>query len=230
MNKALALIVGVGGGLSASLARLLHAEGYQIALAARDTDKIAQLAEQTNASRHQCDSSQIQDVERLFTELAELGAPLRVAIYNPSARVRGPIVDLDPNEVRKAVEVTAFGSFLVGQKAAQVMLKQGQGTILFTGATAGVKGFAQSASFAMGKFAQRGLSHSMSRELHPQNIHVAWVNIDGGIRSARREEPTDKPDSTLDPDAIAQNYLSLINQHRSAWSNEIEVRPWAEKY
>ena len=227
MNKPLALIVGVGDGLSASLARLLHAEGYRLALAARDTGKIAQLAKATNATQHSCDASKPDQVEQLFSEL---DGPLRVAIYNPSARVRGPITELDPEAVRSAIEITAFGAFLVGQRAARLMLEQGEGTILFTGATAGVKGFAHSASFAMGKFAQRGLSHSMSRELHPQNIHVAWVNIDGGIRSSRREEPTDRPDSLLDPDAIAQSYLHLIRQHRSAWSCEIEVRPWQENF
>jgi NAD(P)-dependent dehydrogenase (short-subunit alcohol dehydrogenase family) len=227
MSKPLALIVGVGDGLSASLARMLHAEGYQLALAARNTDKIAQLAKDTGATLHSCDSSQPAQVEQLF---AALNGPLRVAIYNPSSRVRGPIAELDPEAVRTGIEITAFGSFLVGQQAARVMLEQGQGTILFTGATAGVKGFKHSASFAMGKFAQRGLSHSMSRELHPQNIHVAWVNIDGGIRGSKHEEPADRPESMLDPDAIAQTYLSLINQHRSAWSSEAEVRPWLETF
>jgi len=227
MSKPLALIVGVGDGLSASLARLLHGEGYRLALAARDIDKIAQLAADTDATRHSCDASQVEQVEQLF---AELDGPLRVAIYNPSARVRGPITELDPQAVRSAIEITAFGAFLFGQRTAQLMLDEGQGTILFTGATAGVKGFAHSASFAMGKFAQRGLAQSMSRELHPQNIHVAWVNIDGGIRGSRREEPADRPDSMLDPDAIAQSYLALIRQHRSAWSYEIEVRPWQEKF
>ena len=228
MSKPLALIVGVGAGLSASLARLLYAEGYQLALAARNTDKIAQLAQDTEASLHTCDSSQPAQVEQLFAGLS--GGPLRVAIYNPSSRVRGPIAELDPEAVRTGIEITAFGAFLVGQQAARVMLEQGQGTILFTGATAGVKGFAHSASFAMGKFAQRGLAQSMSRELHPKNIHVAWVNIDGGIRGAKHAEAADRPDSMLNPDEIALTYLSLIKQHRSAWSCEVEVRPWLESF
>ena len=105
-----------------------------------------------------------------------------------------------------------------------------RGTILFTGASAGVKGFPQSAPFAMGKFAQRGLSQSMARELHPQGIHVAWVNIDGGIRNPGRSEPADRPDSMLDPDAIAQNYLMLIRQNRSTWSEELSIRPWVERF
>lgn len=227
MSKPLALIVGVGDGLSASLARLLHGEGYRLVLAARDTNKIAQLAKDTDATLHSCDASKPDQVRQLF---AALDGPLNVVIYNPSARVRGPVTELDPEAVRSAIEITAFGAFLVGQRAARVMLEQGEGTILFTGATAGVKGFAHSASFAMGKFAQRGLANSMSRELHPQNIHVAWVNIDGGIRGSKHEESAGQPDSLLDPDAIAQTYLSLIRQHRSAWSHEAQVRPWQETF
>ena len=110
------------------------------------------------------------------------------------------------------------------------MLKQGVGTIIFTGASASVKGYAQSAAFAMGKFALRGLAQSMARELAPQNIHVAHVIIDGAIRSAVRPVPADKPDSMLDPDAIAQSYVHLLQQQRSAWTWEIEVRPWVERF
>ena len=227
VSEPVALIVGVGEGLSASLARLLHREGYRIALAARDVAKLQALAAETDASCHRCDASDPADVKRLF---AELPAPLRVAIYNPSARQRGPLVDLDPEAVRQAIEVTAFGAFLMGQEAARLMLAEGEGTILFTGASAGVKGFARSATFAMGKFAQRGLAESMARELHPQNIHVAWINVDGGIRSAGRPESPDAPDAMLDPDAISQTYLDLIRQHRSAWSHEVAVRPWVETF
>ncbi len=227
-----ALIVGAGSGLSASLARLLSSNGYSIVLAARNTDKLAGLADETGARLVACDASEPDSVNALFSRLDQ---PLRVVIYNPSARQRGPIADLDPAEVRHALDVTAFGAFLVGQQAARVMLGQKpkdgvRGTILFTGASAGVKGFPQSAPFAMGKFAQRGLAQSMSRELHPEGIHVAWINIDGAIRNPGRTEPPDNPDSMLDPAAIAQTYLSLIRQHRSAWSNEIAVRPWVERF
>ncbi|MBU2190588.1 MAG: SDR family NAD(P)-dependent oxidoreductase [Alphaproteobacteria bacterium] len=232
MSNATALIVGVGDGLSASLARLLGREGYGLVLAARNTGKIAALAEETGASTIACDASKPADVAALF-----VGTPtsLRVVIYNPSARQRGPVTELDPEEVRRSIEVTAYGAFLVGQAAARTMLAQEpedgvRGTILFTGASAGVKGFPQSAPFAMGKFAQRGLSQSMSRELHPQGIHVAWVNIDGGIRNRGRSEAADKPDSMLDPDAIAQNYLALIRQDRSTWSEELSIRPWVERF
>ena len=151
-------------------------------------------------------------------------------IYNASFRTRGPFVDLDPAEVEKAIAVTAYGAFLVSQLAARRMLRNKRGAILLTGASAGVKGYAQSAPFAMGKFALRGLAQSMARELHPQGIHVAHVVVDGGIRSARRAEPSDKPDSMLDPDAIAAAYLHLIHQHRSAWAWEIELRPWVERF
>ncbi len=234
MSKPIAVIVGVGDGLSASLARKL-APDYALTLAARTGAKMAAVAEETGAATVTLDAADPAAMAALFENLP--AAP-RVAIYNPSARVRGPLTELDPETVRKAVEVTAFGAFLMGQAAAKRMLAaeptQGtRGTILFTGASAGVKGFPQSASFAMGKFAQRGLAQSMSRELHPQGIHVAWINIDGGIRNPSRPEridAADNPDSMLDPDAIADTYLALIAQHRSAWSEEVAVRPWVERF
>ncbi|MEQ9260617.1 MAG: SDR family NAD(P)-dependent oxidoreductase [Roseovarius sp.] len=232
MAKPLAVIVGVGSGLSASLARLLAKKGYGLVLAARDAAKLKPLAQETEARTEALDATDPDAVAAFFAGLPE--AP-EVVIYNPSARVRGPIAELEPEAVRNAVEITAFGAFLTGQAAAKRMLaaepKGGvRGTILFTGASAGVKGFPQSASFAMGKFAQRGLAESMARELHPEGIHVAWVNIDGGIRSAARPVPEDAPDSLLDPDAIARAYLGLIRQERSAWSNELALRPWVEKF
>ena len=232
MSTKLAVIVGVGPGLSASLARLLSGEGYEVVLAARDVAKLEGLAAETGARAEALDAVDIKAVEAFFEALDR--AP-EVVIYNPSARVWGPVAELDPEAVRKAVEVTAFGAFLTGQAAAKRMLaaeSEGgvRGTILFTGASAGVKGFPQSATFAMGKFAQRGLAESMARELHPQGIHVAWVNIDGTIRNPGRTEPADKPDSMLDPDAIARAYLDLIRQDRSAWSNELTLRPWVERF
>ena len=232
MSQPVALIVGVGDGLSASLARKLQTEGFKPALAARNTDKLAALAKQTGASVHRCDASEPGDVEKLF---GEIDARLSIVVYNPSARQRAPLVELDTEQVRHSLAVTAFGAFLVGREATKRMITQEpvegcRGTILFTGASAGVKGFAQSAPFAMGKFAERGLAQSMSRELHPQGIHVAWINIDGGIRSSRREEAPDRPDSMLDPEAIADTYLAIAKQHRSAWSEEIAVRPWVEKF
>lgn len=232
MTKPLALIVGVGSGLSAALARTFTTAGYRLVLAARDPAKLADLAAETGAQTRACDAADPDAVAALF---GSLDAAPRVAIYNPSARVRGPIAEVDPQEVRHALNVTAFGAFLVGQAAARAMLAsepQGgtRGTILFTGASAGVKGYPNSASFAMGKFAQRGLAQSMSRELHPKGVHVAWINIDGMIRNPGRTEPPEAPDSMLDPAAIAQTYLALVEQPRSAWSEEIAVRPWVEKF
>ncbi len=221
-----ALIVGAGPGLSASFARGLARQGHTVALAARRTDKLAALAAETGASLHACDAADPGSVAALF---AAVGAP-EVVLYNPSYRVRGPLVDLDPAEVAQSLAVTAFGAFLVAQQAARGMLAAGRGTILLTGASAGVKGFAQSTPFAMGKFALRGLAQSMARELHPQGVHVVHVVVDGGIRSAARTAPPDRPDSLLDPDAIAQTMLDVLAQPRSCWTDEIAVRPWMERF
>ena len=222
-----ALIVGAGSGLSASLARRFAAEGTSIALAARDPNKLAALVEETGARAYACDASQADDVATLFEKLSNDFGTLEVAVYNPSFRTRGPITDIDPADVERALAVTVFGAFLVGQTAARLMVAQGHGSILFTGASAGVKGYPQSASFAMGKFGLRGLAQSMARELAPQGIHVAHFVIDGGIRGRDVDSGSDK---MLDPDAIAESYYQTHIQHRSAWSWEIEVRPWLENF
>ena len=225
-----ALIVGVGSGLSASLARLLSKAGMKVALAARRPDNLKTLAQETGAKTFACDSTNRGEVAKLFADAeAAIGAP-EVVVYNASYRTRGPFIELDPDEVAKSLTVTAFGGFLIAQEAAKRMLPRGRGAIMFTGASASVKGYAQSAPFAMGKFALRGLAQSMARELQPQGIHIAHVVIDGGIRSERRPNPPDKPDSMLDPDAIAQSYLHLLQQPRSAWAWEIELRPWVERF
>ena len=222
-----ALIVGAGSGLSASLARRFAAEGTSIALAARDPNKLAALVEETGARAYACDASQADDVATLFEKLSNDFGTLEVAVYNPSFRTRGPLTDIDPADVERALAVTVFGAFLVGQAAARLMVAQGHGSILFTGASAGVKGYPQSASFAMGKFGLRGLAQSMARELAPQGIHVAHFVIDGGIRGRDVDSGSDK---MLDPDAIAESYYQTHIQHRSAWSWEIEVRPWLENF
>jgi NAD(P)-dependent dehydrogenase (short-subunit alcohol dehydrogenase family) len=229
MNYKSALIVGAGSGLSASLARAFAKAGMSIALAARTTDKLSLLAQETGAKTYQCDATERAQVEKLFTDLDAAGAP-DVVVYNASYRTRGALIDLDPAEVEKAIQVSAFGGFLVAQAAVRRMLPRRHGAILFTGASASVKGYAQSAPFAMAKFALRGLAQSMARELSPQGIHVAHFVIDGGIRSARRIEPPDQPNSLLDPDAIAATYLQVLQQLRSAWTHEIELRPWVEKF
>jgi NAD(P)-dependent dehydrogenase (short-subunit alcohol dehydrogenase family) len=225
-----ALIVGVGSGLSASLARLFAKTGLKVALAARRAANLATLAQETGAKTFACDSTDRAQVTTLFADVeAAFGSP-DVVVYNASYRTRGPFVDLVPDEVEKALMVTAFGGFLVGQEAAKRMLPKRHGAIFFTGASASVKGYAQSAPFAMGKFALRGLAQSMARELSPHGIHIGHVVVDGGIKSERRLDPPDKPDSMLDPDAIAQSYLHLLQQPRSAWAWEIELRPWVEKF
>lgn len=225
-----ALIVGAGSGLSASLARLFAKTGLKVALAARRAANLTTLAQETGAKTFACDSTDRAQVVKLFTDVeAALGSP-DVVVYNASYRTRGPFVELVPDEVEKALMVTAFGGFLVAQEAAKRMLPKRHGAIFFTGASASVKGYAQSAPFAMGKFALRGLAQSMARELSPHGIHIGHVVVDGGIKSERRPDPPDKPDSMLDPDAIAQSYLHLLQQPRSAWAWEIELRPWVEKF
>ena len=230
MSGGIALIVGAGSGLSASLTRAFTRAGLKCVLASRRTDKLKALCDECGATATACDSAQPESVNALYAQLDTLCDAPAVVVYNASARVRGPVAELDPIAVANAINVTAYGGFLVAQAAAQRMLKKGAGTIIFTGASASVKGYAQSATFAMGKFALRGLAQSMARELAPQNIHVAHVVIDGGISSAERPVPADKPDSLLHPDAIAQSYLHLYQQARTAWTWEIEVRPWVEKF
>jgi NAD(P)-dependent dehydrogenase (short-subunit alcohol dehydrogenase family) len=222
------LIVGAGAGLSASLARLFAREGMQVALAARNPGKLAALSAETGARAYSCDAVKAEDVQRLYRDIeSDIGAP-DVVVYNASARARGALVDLAAADVMRAIEVSAFGGFLVAQEAVRRMLPKGRGAVLFTGASASIKGYPQSAPFAMGKFALRGLAQSMARELSPQGIHVAHFVIDGGIAQAGRV--ASGPDALLDPDAIATNYLHVLRQPRSAWTWEIELRPWVEKF
>ncbi len=225
-----ALIVGAGRGLSASLARLFAGEGMRVALAARDAAKLAPLCTETGAKAFACNAVDPAQVAQMFTAVeSAIGAP-EVVVYNASARARGPVAELVPAEVERAIMVSAFGGFLVAREAVARMMPKGHGAVLFTGASASVKGYPLSAPFAMGKFALRGLAQSMARELSPQGVHVAHFVIDGAIRNPGRVEPADKPDSMLDPDAIAATYLSVLHQPRSAWTWEVELRPWVERF
>jgi NAD(P)-dependent dehydrogenase (short-subunit alcohol dehydrogenase family) len=229
-NYKIALVVGAGEGLSASLARLLSEQGLRVALAARKIEKLGALCSATGAKAFACNATDADEVERLFGLVErEIGTP-DLVIYNASGRTRGPFIDLVPADVAQTIAISAYGGFLVAQQAVHRMLPNRHGAILFTGASASVKGYAQSAPFAMGKFALRGLAQSMARELSPQGIHVAHFVIDGGIRSAVRTEAADRPDSMLDPDAIALSYWNVLQQPRSAWSWELELRPWVEKF
>jgi NAD(P)-dependent dehydrogenase (short-subunit alcohol dehydrogenase family) len=226
---ALALIVGAGSGLSASLARKCSAAGMRVVLAARNTAKLESVVGETGARAYACDATDQGAIKKLFQQLE---ATPELVVYNPSYRVRGPFLTLDAEEVRKTLMVTAFGGFLVAQEAVKRMLERGGGSLFFTGASASVKGYAESAPFAMGKFALRGLAQSLARELGPKGIHVAHFAIDGGIlragsdaRAASRGD-----DGMLLPDAIADVYLNTHRQHRSAWSHEIDLRPWVERF
>jgi NAD(P)-dependent dehydrogenase (short-subunit alcohol dehydrogenase family) len=221
------LIVGAGSGLSASIARRLARAGMRVALAARHADKLEALCTEIGANAYACDATDPAQVASLFDAVErDIGAP-DVLVYNASGRVRGPLTTLDPEEVRRALTVSAFGGFLVAQRAVPAMLNKGFGAVLFTGASASVKGYAESAPFAMGKFALRGLAQSLARELAPKGIHVAHFVIDGVIR---RDGALDAAQSTLDPDAIADTYVHVLLQPRSAWTWEVELRPWVERF
>ena len=226
-----ALIVGAGPGLSSSLTYLLLKNKFKVAIAARNVAKLTTLAETSNVDVFACDASNINQVQTLFKKLdTSLGTP-DLVIYNPSARVRGGIVEVDPEDTQKAINITCFGAFLVAQEAAKRMVKRGSGSIFFTGASASVKGYANSSVFAMGKFGLRGLAQALARELHPQNIHIGHFIIDGGIKADHRPERNDPgDDSMLDPEAIANTYLQFHRQNRSSWSWEIELRPWLENF
>src|SRR5206468_6324020 len=225
-----ALMVGAGRGLSASLARLFAGKGLRVALAARDVEKLAPLCAETGAKAFACDAVEPDQVTRLFTTVeAATGTP-DVVVYNASARARGPVAELVPAEVERAIMVSVFGGFLVAREAVRRMVPKAHGAILFTGASASVKGYPLSAPFAMGKFALRGLAQSMARELAPQGIHVAHFVIDGSIRGRGAASTAGAVDSTLDPDAIAAAYLSVLRQPRSAWTWELELLPWGERF
>jgi len=231
-DKEVALIVGAGEGLSASLARLCADQGMDVAVASRNPDKLKDLCADTCASAYACDVIDEDSVDAMYDAVvAEKGVP-DLVVYNPSARARGPITELDRVAVRNAVLITCYGGFVVAQKAAELMLNRGSGTILFTGASASVKGYPNSSSFAIGKFGLRGLAQSMARELHPQNIHIGHFVIDGGIEKKSGDERAAArgDDGMLDPDAIAESYLQFHRQHRSAWAWELELRPWVEKF
>lgn len=226
-----AIIIGAGSGLSASIARRACRDGMSVMLGARNTKKLGGLLDETDGQAVMCDAADPASVAALFKAADDAFGPPELVVYNPSARVRGPIAELDPDAVLKAIMVSCYGGFLVGQQAARRMVSAGGGSILFTGASASVKGFAGSASFAMGKFGLRGLAQSMARELAPKNVHVAHFVIDGGIGTAGAENNGDRgQDSKLDPDAIAETYFAIHKQHRSAWTWEVELRPWVETF
>ena len=224
-----AVIVGTGPGISASVARACAKQGMKLVLAARNASKLEALAREIGATAESCDTSQPAAVAALFQAVDKRHGAPDLVVFNASYGYRGPFLERDPAEVRKALEIGAFGGFLVAQEAVRRMLPRKSGSLFFTGATASVKGFPNSAPFAMQKFALRGLAQSLAREYSPQGIHVAHFVIDGGVATGR-DAGGDPPDRWLDPDAIAANYLATHRQHRSAWTWEIELRPWVEKF
>lgn len=233
MDYKRALIIGAGAGLSASLARRFAAAGASVDLAARTVEDLAEIAAETGATTHTCDAMWAEDIAGVFEAMEGNGGAPDVVVYNPSARVPGPIEEIDGDAVERAVSITALGAFHAAQNAAQRMIPAGRGAILMTGASAGVKGYPRSAAFAMGKFALRGLAQSLARELHPKGVHIGHFVIDGGIRNAARPErlePADKPDSMLCPEAIAGEYMNHLAQDRSCWSWEVELRPFVETF
>jgi NAD(P)-dependent dehydrogenase (short-subunit alcohol dehydrogenase family) len=230
MSSEIAVIVGAGSGLSAALARACAARDMTVVLAARDIGKLSALAAETDARLIACDAVDRRQVDALFRVVGEVGVPALV-VYNASYRTRGPLVELEPSEVERSVQVTALGGFHVAQAAARQMLPLGRGSIFFTGASASVKGYAHSAPFAMGKFALRGLAQSMARELAPKGLHVAHFVIDGGISRGSHDPRRERgADGLLDPAAIAETYLHVHGQARSAWTWEVELRPWIETF
>ncbi len=234
MTTQTAVVVGVGPGLGAALVRTFAKEGYTVYAAARSASSLSKLDDQSAPGRVvpiDCDATKAADVERVFEAAAQTGA-IEVGIFNAGAFVRSSILETDPNEFERCWRVGCFAGFLVGQAAARRMVQRGAGTILFTGATASLRGGAGFVNLASPKFGLRAVAQSMARELAPQGIHVAHVVIDGQINSERYAHLRGErgPDALLEPDAIAAQYLALHRQHRSAWTHELDLRPWSEKF
>ncbi len=225
MTQKAVLIVGAGSGLSASLARAFNSKGMKIVLAARNIDKLDSLKKEIDALVFKCDSTENKSVQNLFLQTDSIIGTPEIVIYNPSLRIVKPFIEYDPDEMLQSIKVNSYGAFLVAHESVKRMLKIGKGNIFFTGSSASVKGFAKSASFAMGKFGLRGLAQSLARELHPQNIHIGHFVIDGGIG----KEPVGNY-QMIHPDEIAKQYLNFYLQDKKAWSWEIEIRTNTEKF
>lgn len=228
MNNECIVVFGVGPGLGASVSRRFAKAGYSIAMVARNLEKLLPLVKEINSLGVKgitigADATVESDVLDVFARLEEEIGPVRVAVYNASLRIRKPILKITSEEFIDAWKLSCYGGFLVGREAAKYMVTRGKGSIFFTGATASVKGFSNSAAFAVGKFGLLGLAESMARELQPKGIHVAHFIIDGVIG----RDPQDKK---LAPDAIAEAYYQVHLQHRSSWSFKVELRPWLERF
>lgn len=235
MTEETAVIVGVGPGLGSALVTTFSQQGYTVIAAARSASALEGLSRPSDRGHVipvNCDATDSVQVARLFDSVEERPGRLGVAIFNAGIFRPSSVVDTDPADFERCWRVGCFGGFLVGRAAARVMVKQGTGTILFTGATASLRGGAGFANLASPKFALRAVVQSMARELGPKGIHVAHVIIDGQIHSQLNANLLEErgPDSLLEPNAIADAYLALHRQHRSAWTHELDLRPWTEKF
>jgi len=228
-----AVIVGVGPGLGAALARRARREGLHVVLAARNAEPLQPLASELGGRAWRCDATREADVDGLFAEISGARGAPRLVIYNAGAFVPRSIVETTASEFENCWRIGCLGGFLVGRAAARLMTAAGHGTILFTGATASLRGGANFANLAVGKFGLRALAQSMARELGPKGVHVAHIIIDGMIEAEHRpgrKRAEHAPDALLHPDAIAEAYWQLHRQPRSAWTLELDLRPWTEKF
>ena len=229
-----AAIVGVGPGLGASLARRF-AQKYAVAIVARKAEYLKSLAEEIRGAGGQVlevptDVGDRVQVEAAFAQIRERLGPPEVLLYNAGSGMFGAITDITPEQYEDSWRVNAYGAFLSAKAVVPDLIARGRGVILFTGATAGVKAGPRSVAFGPAKFALRGLTQSLARDLGPKGIHVAWINVDGVIDIPGRRYAQLKDEDLLKPDAIAETYWHLAHQDRSAWTLELEVRPFKEKF
>jgi NAD(P)-dependent dehydrogenase (short-subunit alcohol dehydrogenase family) len=235
MNSAsgCAVVIGAGPGLGAAVARRARREGLTVVVSSRNSARLEPLAAELGAKAITCDASREADVQSLFAAVAAAHGPPQLVVYNAGAFLAKSVLDLTAQEFEEGWRAGCFGGFLVGRAAARLMVPAGLGTILFTGATASLRGGAKFAGFAAGKFGLRALAQSMARELGPKGVHIAHVIVDGMIEAehrAGRKRSENPPDALLHPDAIAESYWQLHRQPRSAWTHELDLRPWSEKF
>jgi len=232
MTSGVAVVLGAGPGLGAALARRFAAAGLAVAVARRQVDALERLAGETGGRAYACDATDAAAVEALFENTERDLGPPDVAVYNAGAYRPGGILEIDPADFELCWRIGCLGGLHFGQAAARRMVGRGAGTILFTGATAALRGGARFANLAVPKFGLRALAQSMARELGPQGVHVAHVVIDGQIASERAGHHAEQrgADAVLAPEAIAEAYYQLYRQPRSAWTQELDLRPCLEKF
>jgi NAD(P)-dependent dehydrogenase (short-subunit alcohol dehydrogenase family) len=234
MSNNVIAVVGVGPALGSAVARTFAGAGFAVALMARTTDKTGALAEELGkAAAIPMDATNPESVERAFAEAAKrLGAPPSVLVYNAGVFATGEVASISPDEFERCWRVNCMGGFLAAKAALGPMLKAGNGTIIFTGATAALRGGKAFANLAVGKFGLRALAQSLAREVGPQGIHVTHAIIDGQIDTPaiRARQPERETHTLLDPNAVAQTYLALHKQDSTAWTQELDLRPAVEPF